>query len=42
MLDVEELRQMHESLVDRWHMQEVDNPYEGVKATICLQFSAMA
>ena len=37
MLDVEELRQMHESLVDRWHQQEVDNPYEGVKATICQQ-----
>ena len=37
MLDVEELRQMHESLVDRWHKQEVDNPYEGVKATICQQ-----
>ena len=37
MLDVEELRQMHESLVDRWHTQEVDNPYEGVKATICQQ-----
>jgi seryl-tRNA(Sec) selenium transferase len=37
MLDVEELRQMHEFLVDRWHQQEVDNPYDGIKAIVCQQ-----
>ena len=37
MLDVEELRQMHEFLVDRWHQQEVDNPYDGIQAIVCQQ-----
>ena len=39
MLDVEELRELHESMVDRWHHHEIDNPYEGLKAVICKQHS---
>lgn len=37
MIDVAQLRKLHEDTVERWHEQAIDNPYQGVWAIICKQ-----
>jgi cell division protein FtsB len=37
MIDVQTIRDLHETTVARWHEQEVDNPYEGFLRLVCLQ-----
>lgn len=39
MIDVQRIRTLHESAVDRWHHEPVDNPYDGIWSIICKQHS---
>src|SRR3989304_2164012 len=34
---VEQITKLHRDTVSRWHTQEIDNPYEGLLATVCQQ-----
>lgn len=38
-IDVKQVVEMQQTTVARWHQVEIDNPYEGVMATICRQHS---
>jgi hypothetical protein len=37
MIDVPEITQLHQSTVQRWHTQPIDNPYEGFLGLVCRQ-----
>jgi hypothetical protein len=37
MIDVREITQLHADTVQRWHRQEIDNPYEGLLEVVCRQ-----
>ena len=39
MIDVQQVTDLHRDTVVRWHNQPIDNPYEGVMATVCEQHS---
>ena len=39
MIKVSKVNELHRSTVARWHEVEIDNPYEGLLATICKQHS---
>lgn len=36
-IDVREITQLHADTVQRWHEQEIDNPYEGLLGVVCWQ-----
>lgn len=38
-IDVKQITNLQAELVDRWHNQEIDNPYEGLLGTVCKQHS---
>ena len=37
MVDVAQILTLHENTVARWHVEEIDNPYEGFLQTVCQQ-----
>lgn len=37
MFDVHEITALHRDTVDRWHRQDIDNPYSGLLALVCEQ-----
>jgi cell division protein FtsB len=37
MIDVPAITELHRSTVERWHRQEIDNPYEGFLQLVCQQ-----
>lgn len=37
MFDVAEITQLQHEMVARWHEQEIDNPFEGLKSVVCMQ-----
>ena len=37
MIEVDEILQLHRTAVDRWHREEIDNPYDGVSELVCRQ-----
>jgi cell division protein FtsB len=37
MIDVQAITELHRSTVERWHRQEIDNPYEGFLHLVCQQ-----
>ncbi|MCA9168742.1 MAG: DUF4254 domain-containing protein [Planctomycetales bacterium] len=39
MIDVQRIRTLHESAVQRWHHEPIDNPYDGIWSIICTQHS---
>lgn len=39
MLDLSHLTALHRELCARWHREEIDNPYAGLEAIVCRQFS---
>jgi hypothetical protein len=39
MIDVAQLRKLHQETVARWHERAIENPYQGVWAIICKQHS---
>ena len=39
MIDVNVVTQLHRDMVVRWHLQDVDNPYEGFLGLVCRQCS---
>lgn len=39
MIDVDKIVELQTETVSRWHQQPIDNPYDGIMATICRQAS---
>ncbi len=39
MIDVKRVNQLHRETVSRWHVQPMDNPYEGIWSIVCKQHS---
>jgi len=39
MTDIEQINKLHRDTVDRWHREPIDNPFDGLEATICKQHS---
>ena len=39
MINVGQITELHREMVDRWHQQEIDNPYQDFLALVCEQFS---
>jgi hypothetical protein len=39
MIDVQEVTHLHASMVNKWHKEEISNPYLGLRSTICQQHS---
>jgi len=37
MIDVHEITQLHADTVQRWHRQEIDNPFESMLEVVCRQ-----
>ena len=37
MIDIHEITQLHADTVQRWHRQEIDNPFEGLLEVVCRQ-----
>lgn len=37
MIDVREITNLHEEAVERWHREQIDNPYEGFLKLVCRQ-----
>jgi len=39
MINVNKLTDLHKHLVEKWHEDEISNPYVGMEALVCTQFS---
>ncbi len=39
MIDVGQINKLHRAMVVRWHLQDVDNTYDGLHGVVCQQFS---
>lgn len=39
MIDVQQISRLHQTTVARWHDQPIDNPFDGLLATVCKQHS---
>lgn len=39
MIKVEQINKLQSTTVDRWHHEPIDNPFDGLEATICKQHS---
>jgi hypothetical protein len=39
MINVERITKLQRDTVDRWHREPIDNPFDGLEATICKQHS---
>ena len=39
MINIESILELQSEMVDRWHQQPVDNPYDGFLKTVCKQLS---
>lgn len=37
MIDVEQVTRLHRDTVQRWHRQQIENPYEGIWELVCRQ-----
>jgi hypothetical protein len=37
MIDIIQVTRMHRETVERWHQQEIDNPYSGILELVCRQ-----
>jgi hypothetical protein len=39
MIDIQQVTQLHRETVERWHSEEIDNPYSGILELVCRQHS---
>lgn len=39
MIDIHEVTRMHRETVERWHHEDIDNPYSGILELVCRQHS---